>query len=159
MIKDKFKPDLLINELAELNLEVLKKEGIKCLILDVDNTFAPLKKSEKSAIAFLNEASRFHLKVHLFSNNFSFKIKPFADKYNLSYTPLAFKPFKYSYKRFFKKYGYYKSEVLAIGDQIFTDVLGAKRCGIKVVFLQKKHSSDHFLTKLLRPLERLILDE
>ena len=68
------------------------------------------------------------------------------------------KPFKRKYKKILKMFRYEFSEVAAVGDQILTDVLGANRCGITSIFVDKLTEDDEFATRINRKIEKMILN-
>jgi predicted HAD superfamily phosphohydrolase YqeG len=65
------------------------------------------------------------------------------------------KPFKKEYNKVLKKYK--KEESAFIGDQIMTDVMGAKRNGLFVIFIDKISENESFGTKILRFFEGFVL--
>jgi len=154
------KPDLYLLNLSEVNLLALKAQGIKMILIDGDNTLFDLNSTTISEAneLFLNEAKALAIEVVLFSNNFSYKVEPVAIKYDLTYYSFALKPFPYAYWKCLRAYALKPREVVVVGDQLFTDILGAKLSGLRSIMTQEIYH-DRFSTKLLRPLERLFLDE
>ena len=66
------------------------------------------------------------------------------------------KPLKKTYKKILKKYK--KEECIFIGDQFMTDVLGAKRCGLKVILVDRILNVEPIYTKFWRFFERILLN-
>lgn len=48
------------------------------------------------------------------------------------------------------------SEIAAVGDQIFTDILGANRCKMYSILVEPIEEKDIFITLLKRPIEKHI---
>ena len=158
-IKKLFVPERIIHSLEEIRISDLKKAGISHLLLDLDNTLVPLKEENPSnTIHNFLAACRCHgVQVHLFSNNFTYKIYPYAKSLHLDYYGFCCKPFPFAYWKFLRDIQQKPSSVLAIGDQIFTDILGAHFVHIQAYYLAQQHQNDYLLTKVLRYFERKII--
>ena len=155
----KYVPDLLVDKLDDINLLTLKEKGINYLLVDVDNTLVDLRSEEptSSALIFLEKAIDNGIHVILISNNFKKRVSSLADRFKVPYISFALKPFPFLYKRIMKKYKVTKNELAAIGDQIFTDIAGAKNMGIYAIYVKPFSDNDRLTTKVLRKLERRIL--
>lgn len=105
----RFIPKIYQKSIFTINYDKLKKNGIKCLLFDLDNTVSPAKEviySEK--IKKLFDKLKKDFKIILFSNNFPKRIRPFAEYYNVDAACLSLKPFSYKYRYIVRKYGYKK---------------------------------------------------
>ena len=69
----------------------------------------------------------------------------------------AKKPLKSGFKKVAKKFELENKNIAAIGDQIFTDVVGANRCGMFSILVNPINKKDIWITKLKRPLEEKII--
>lgn len=56
-----------------------------------------------------------------------------------------------------KNYGLNENEIASIGDQIFTDVIGANRCNMTSILVKPVDSRDLWFTKWKRPIEDFII--
>ncbi len=134
----RFKPTIYINNVFEINIEQLKKNGVKMLCFDLDNTLDKpdniTDQIDNKVHEFLNEL-REHFEVMIVSNNtIKGRVSSFADLYKLDYIEAMKKPFKKNYKhQNIMKYA--KDEVVFIGDKLITDVLGANRLGYKSILV------------------------
>lgn len=153
------KPNYVFNSIADISLGFLEKEGIKALILDLDNTLTthnnPIPKPE--IMSWLNGMKASGLPMMIVSNNHYERVKPFADALGLPFVPDGKKPSSKGYNEACKRIGLDKSQIAAVGDQIFTDVLGCKLTGIRSIFTYPIEYETGFWFRVKRALERPLL--
>ena len=80
-----------------------------------------------------------------------------AGELKLNYFYFAKKPFK---KGFLKAKEYLQLEeekIAVVGDQIFTDIIGANRCKMFAILVKPIDKRDHLLTRIKRPVENVII--
>lgn len=153
----KIKPDMYKKSIYDIDYEKLKKMGKKYIFFDVDNTLIsylenkPTKENKK----LFSKLNKMGFKCFLFSNSHSNRIKPFIDELGVEAYIGSMKPLKKNYKKVLKKYS--KDECVFIGDQIMTDVIGAKRNGLFVIFLDKINDDEPIYTRFWRFFESFIL--
>ncbi len=155
---DLFVPDVYAQSIYTINYKKLKKNGIKCLLFDLDNTIAPYKVSEpdqkvKELIARL-EAD---FKVIIVSNSGKNRLRPFKEKLNVDVAFSSKKPLKGKYKKILELYKFKIDEVACIGDQLLTDILGANRMGFTSILVNRVAKYEMFPTKVNRFIEKKIL--
>lgn len=153
-----FYPKGYFNKVSEISLEYLKENNIKGLILDVDNTLINYYKNiSKDTINWANNLKQNGIKMCILSNsNKKEKVKEVATKLSLEYTYFGMKPLKRGFKKAKKILGLENSEIAAIGDQIFTDVIGANRMKIFSILVEPIEEKDIFVTLIKRPIENYI---
>ncbi len=123
-----FYPDIYLNNLKEITIELLKKNNIKGLLLDVDNTLIDfdlkiLEGSKKWCEDLKNE----DIKLCILSNtNKIEKVKKVAENLDLPYINFAKKPFKKGFKKAIDLLKLDAKNIATVGDQIMTDVLRRK---------------------------------
>ena len=78
---------------------------------------------------------------------------PFAAQFNLPFVSFACKPFPLGYLRAKKMAGTPRRECLVVGDQIFTDILGANLCGMRSVLLDPLSPDPSATVRFKRSLE------
>lgn len=129
-----FHPTLLKQRIYDLTVEDLRKMGIKALLLDKDNTLTKHHEHDfdDETARWLETVRREGFAVMIVSNSREPRIRPFAERLSLPFVHTACKPLPFGFRRAVKTLGFTKKECLAIGDQTFTDVLGARLCGIRV---------------------------
>ncbi len=153
----RFIPDMYQKNIFKINYEKLKKNGIKCLLVDLDNTISPAKEillCEKTKRLFNKIKKDF--KIVLFSNNFPKRISKFGKYYDVDIACVSLKPFSYKYKYILKKYKLKKSEVAAIGDQLLTDIQGGNKMGITTILVNPMSNIDETETWFNRQIEKQI---
>ena len=133
--------------------------GKRLILLDVDNTLISYDQSDPTEKhrAWLNELQTLGYEVVFVSNNRKARIEHFASQLNLPCVTGAKKPFKWGFKRAMRhvKTYYEKHEVLVVGDQLMTDVYGAKRAGYDAILVMPlKRLSEKWYTRLMRRMER-----
>lgn len=132
-----FRPFLIKNAITDLDAQWLKEQGIAALLLDVDNTLTSHDSQEVSPaiIGWLSEMQKAGVKLTVVSNGKYERVKPFAEKLGLSFISLAAKPLPFGFFRAVKALGFSKKQCAVVGDQLFTDLLGGKLAGIRVILL------------------------
>ena len=153
-------PKIYLNNIKEITTTLLEENNIKGLILDVDNT---LIDSNKNVIEGIDEwterIKKQNIKLCILSNsNNKNKVKNIANKLDIPYIFLAMKPLKRGFKKAKKILNLEYEKIGVVGDQIFTDVLGANRCKMKSILVKPLTEKDiFFVTNLVRKLEKKIL--
>ena len=132
------KPDVRFKSVIYITPEYLKSKGIKGLILDLDNTLTLHDSNEPQdgVLEWLDIMRNNDIKLMLVSNNTPERVKPTADKFNLPFVANGKKPLPSGYTKARKEMKLNKKETAAIGDQIFTDVLGGNSSGIFTILVE-----------------------
>ena len=153
---DNFIPDMYQKSIYHINYDKLKDDGIKCLLFDLDNTCVPFKDKEpnKKLIDLFERLKDMDFKVIIFSNATKKRITPFKNGLNVDCSASSKKPNTNKLMKVIKMFGYDLSEVVLIGDQLFTDILCGNRAGIKTVLVNPMSSDDLLFTKFFRYFER-----
>ena len=155
---DMFIPDIYQKSIYTINYKKLKKNGIKCLLFDLDNTIAPYKVIEpdqkvKELFASLEK----DFKVIIISNSNKNRLRPFKEKLNVDVAFSSKKPFKTKYKKILELYNFKIDEVACIGDQLLTDILGANRMGFTSILVNRIAKYETIFTRFNRFFEKFIL--
>lgn len=152
------KPDIKLNRVTDISTDLLKKYGIKALILDVDNTLSThhgevLTDGLESWLSAMRENG---IRLIILSNSKQARVEPFAKKIGLPFISMGLKPLPFKFSSARKLIGANKSETAIVGDQIFTDTLGGNLYGITTILLDpiKLESSKSF--KFKRKIERAV---
>ena len=152
-------PSLYLDSVKNINPTLLKKNNIKGLILDVDNTLIDYYRNlVDGAEKWCEELKNEGIKCIILSNsNKRSKVEEVAEKLNIDYIMCAKKPLKSGFKRALSKLELKPEEVAVVGDQLFTDVIGAKRMNMFSILVKQVGEKDIFITKLKRPIENAII--
>ncbi|MBR5134240.1 MAG: YqeG family HAD IIIA-type phosphatase [Clostridia bacterium] len=154
-----FHPTLLKNRITDLTIEDLETLSVSALLLDVDNTLTRHHSQEldDEVAAWLVSMKEAGVKLMLVSNSKYPRILPFATKIDLPFVHTACKPLPFGFRRAIKALGVPKSACMAIGDQTFTDVLGARLSGMRVTQLIPIEVEAGWSFRLRRRLEKGVL--
>lgn len=150
------RPDFYVPSIYSIDFSKLKKIGIKSLIVDIDNTLMHwgAKDPDEKAKELLNNLVSEGFKVCLLSNSSGRRIIRFKGDINIDYyTTFGIKPMKRMFEGALKILNSKPYETCCIGDQIYTDILGAKRCGIVTVLVDPLEKKEFITTKLIRRIE------
>ena len=133
-------------------------KGYRGILFDVDNTLVehgqPVTIRAIELFARLREAG---FKTCIISNNKEYRVKPLADALESYYVYKAGKPAARGYIEGMEHMGTSGSTTLFVGDQIFTDILGAKRAGIHPILVKPVAKHEEIQIGLKRKLEYFIL--
>lgn len=151
----RFIPDKIFLKINEITPEILKNEGVKALVLDIDNTLAPryvpLPDSElKNWIKTMRDAG---IKLHIISNNHASRVMKFANALEVPFYCNGMKPFPRSFIRAVRHMSVPRENVAAVGDQIYTDVVGAHLAGIRAWLVSPVDPKENIIFKIRRKLE------
>lgn len=154
-----FYPDEDVVSSYDIPYERLYKSGIKGVIFDIDNTLvphgAPADDRAKELFIRLNEIG---LKTCLLSNNKEPRVASFAKAVgSSSYIFRGNKPSIGGYKKAMKRMGTTTKDTIFVGDQLFTDVYGAKRAGIYNILVKPINPKEEIQIVLKRALEAIVL--
>lgn len=155
---DIFFPDRYVASTYVIDFEQLYSEGYRGLIFDIDNTLVPHgAPADKRAIALFERLKRIGFRCCLISNNQEPRVKMFNQDIQVDYVFNAHKPSTKNYVKAMEIMGTDRSNTLFIGDQLFTDVWGAKRAGIRNILVKPIHPKEEIQIVLKRYLERVVL--
>lgn len=153
-----FYPDDYIASTYVIPFEELYKKGYRGLIFDIDNTLVPHgAPADERAIVLFERLRKIGFDTCLISNNQEPRVQPFADKVGSKYVFDAHKPSTKNYKKAMELMKTRKENTLFVGDQLFTDVWGAKRTGIKSILVKPIHPKEEIQIVLKRYLEKIVL--
>ena len=154
-----FRPDEFLTSVTKVDLDGLWERGVRCLLLDLDNTLLPRDTGvvPDDVRAWLDAARDRGFALHLVSNNWHSTVFAEAEALGLPIIHKSMKPFPAAYIVARRRMGVTRRQAVAIGDQLMTDVLGAHLSGMKAILLLPQATKDLKHTLLLRRIERLIL--
>lgn len=155
---DTFFPDEYVASTYVIPFEKLYEEGYRGIIFDIDNTLvmhgAPADERAKKLFARLKELG---FACCLLSNNQEPRVKMFNEDVQVNYIFNAHKPSTVNYEKAMGLMGTDKTNTIFIGDQLFTDVWGAKRTGIRNILVKPIHPREEIQIVLKRRLEKIVL--
>ena len=152
------KPEIKLDKVTDISLEILKKYNITALILDVDNTLSThhghiLTDGLTQWLSLMHENG---IKLLILSNSKEQRVKPFAEKIGLDFISLGLKPLPSGFIRALKRLGTKRRETAIVGDQIFTDILGGRLVGVRTILLTPIKLESTWGFRFKRKMERLV---
>ncbi len=150
-----FRPTAVLSRVTEIRPDLLSQINVSALLLDVDNTVAKYTSHEPipGAVKWARDMEKAGFKLVIVSNNFKKRVSSFARKFGLPCVSFALKPFPFGYLKARKLLGVRRRDCAIVGDQIFTDVVGANLCGMKSILLSPIEPEDGITFKVRRLLE------
>lgn len=155
------RPTYLIDgDITDIDLDQLKKDGLKGIILDLDSTLIAPKAGAltEEAAAWLNRA-RAHFKLAVVSNNRKADyVEKVATLLAIPVIGEAGKPSRRALRKALKLLDVKAEEAVLIGDRPLTDVLGGNRAGMKTILVEPlKTMKEACLIRILRKIERWLI--
>ncbi len=159
MFGNLFIPERQADSIRDIDFTAEYESGFRAVIFDIDNTLVPHDAPATSETAeFFLMLRSIGFKTCLISNNHEERVKPFADTVDSLYLTDAKKPSRKSYRKAMKLLGTNLRNTLFVGDQLLTDVLGARRLGMHHIMVDPvdpESEPDHI--KFKRVIERIML--
>ena len=130
-------PSIIVESITDLTPEMLSERGIELLMLDFDNTIVPYTTNipEPLMEQWLYDMKQSDIKLCIVSNSKNQRVRIFCKNYGLDCITHAKKPFPKGIRECLAKYRLPASNCALAGDQIFTDVMGARGCGVMSILV------------------------
>ena len=142
---EKFFPDEYLGSTYKIPFEKLYEQGYRGVIFDIDNTLVP------------HGAPADERAKRLLSNNQKKRVEMFNQEIQTHYIYNALKPARKNYLHAMEIMGTDQTNTLFVGDQLFTDVWGAKRVGIHNILVHPINPKEEIQIVLKRYLEKIVL--
>lgn len=154
----RFYPDHEAQSAYQIDYETLYRNGYRGVIFDIDNTLVPHgAPADERARALFGRLRQIGYQTVLLSNNKEPRVMPFADSVGSQYVYKAGKPGAKGYLLAMEKMGTVPDNTLFVGDQLFTDVWGAKKRKIVTYLVKPIHPKEEIQIVLKRRLEWIVL--
>lgn len=151
-------PNEYLDSAYEIDFEAFYQRGKRGVIFDIDNTLVPHDApADEQAVQLFQRLHQTGYQTMLLSNNKEPRVKSFADQVRTDYLFQAGKPKKTGYLQAMERMGTTKESTLFVGDQLFTDVWGARRSGIYAVLVKPIHPKEEIQIVLKRYPEKIVL--
>ena len=156
-----FVPDIYQKSIYDIDYKKLKKNGIKCLIFDLNNTIAPvnIKKPTKKQKDLFEMLKDLKFKLLIISNSPKKRVEPFKDILGVDSAYLSWKPLNKKYKKVLKIYKFKNEQIACIGDQLFTDIWGANKMKFLSILVNPIGTTDYALTRINRIIEPFVYNK
>ncbi|HMM20258.1 MAG TPA: YqeG family HAD IIIA-type phosphatase [Selenomonadales bacterium] len=150
-------PYRVVDSLYDINFEELEAQGVRGIIFDLDNTIIPWDSFDMcpQIAEWLMMLQLRGFKVCIVSNNWRKRVREIADRFGFPFISRAYKPAKSGFRSALKAMGLEPHETAVVGDQLFTDVLGGNRLGLRTIWVKPLSSREFIGTRIHRRLEKL----
>ena len=154
---EKFFPDEYLGSTYKIPFEKLYEQGYRGVIFDIDNTLVPHgAPADERAKRLFQRLREIGFESCLLSNNQKKRVEMFNQEIQTHYIYNALKPARKNYLHAMEIMGTDRSSTVFIGDQLFTDVWGAKRSGIPSILVKPMNPKEEIQIVLKRYLERIV---
>jgi HAD superfamily phosphatase (TIGR01668 family) len=154
-------PKLYVDSINDITDELLQKNGIRGLILDIDNTLVPnhVADADENAVAWIEKMKASGYKMCIVSNASKNRVVRFNDRLKLYAVHRAMKPYVAPFMKAAGIMGLEKENIAVVGDQIFTDIYGGNRAGMFTILVRPIDVREGRLVRFKRIFEKRILDK
>lgn len=151
-----FIPTFAASNIYAVDPVFFKEQGVKTLLLDLDNTLASYRahRASNRTINYLKELEKLGIRLFIISNNKGPRVESYAASVNLPYLASARKPFTKRIKRFLSANDIDVATLMFVGDQLLTDVLVANKLGARILLCEKLVKEDQWTTRFNRLIDR-----
>ena len=141
-------PKIIAEKLTDITPELLRSRNIRLLMLDFDNTIVPYTTTvptEEMETWLQSMNALPDISLCIVSNSHNDRVPKFCRERNLAVITHAKKPFPKGIRECLAKYGLPASEAALVGDQIYTDTLGANAAGVTSILVKAIHNHNFWL--------------
>ena len=149
-----------IASIEQVDIDWLVAEGIRCVLMDRDNTCVPRDRTTApaSVLAWIDRVHDAGITTFVVSNNWHGKqVERSARELGSGVIHHAMKPAPFAVKAALRKLGVRPDEAILIGDQVYTDVVAGNLAGVRTILVRPQSKTDLWYTHILRVGERLLL--
>lgn len=152
-------PQLVVNSLLEIDVDLLRQQGIIGIVFDLDNTISPWNSNDidPEAAVWLQQVLASGFKAGLVSNNNPRRVAKVANLFSIPYVARAFKPANRGFRQVISEMQLSPEQVAVVGDQLFTDILGGNRLGCRTIWVKPLSEREFIGTKIIRQLEKFVV--
>lgn len=155
-MKDRLTPDFMFAHYWEVTPAFLREQGIRTLLIDIDNTLAPYEMPDPDdrVRAWFADLAAAGVRAALVSNNHAPRVERFNETLGLPAFPESGKPGKKAILRALAALGADLSGAAVLGDQLLTDAYAGKRLGLPAIIVPPIKDKTNAFFRFKRLLER-----
>ncbi len=155
----KLRPHLYLPSVQSVDPRLLRRRGIRGVVLDLDNTLAGWKspRPSREVKAWVQRLHGHGIDAVILSNNGHGRVQDFAGWLGVPFIPHARKPWARGFREAMAVLGTVPKSTAVIGDQVFTDILGGNRAGLFTILVTPLSRQEFIGTKAVRRLEDVVL--
>ena len=156
----KFIPTIIVKTIYDVDFTTLYANGKRFILFDLDNTLISydVDFADEKLKSLITELKNMGYTLMVVSNNHNKRVSDFCNDVDIECITMAAKPLKKGFKKALKLLNIKnKKEVITIGDQMMTDILGSNRCGIDSILVHPiKKGTEKWYTKNNRKMEKSV---
>lgn len=157
---ERFFPDITVSSTYAIDYEKLYQEGYRGILFDIDNTLVEHgREATEQAKKLFSRLQKIGFECCLISNNKKKRVHTFNETIGVHTVFNAHKPAKKGYYYAMELMNTRPENTVFVGDQLFTDIFGAKRIGLKNYLVKPIDEKEEIQIVLKRKLERIVLKE
>lgn len=152
-------PDSYYASIYDIDYDLLMKQKIDTILFDIDNTITKvddLNVPQETINLFENLKTK-NFKLLIFSNNHVERAQPISKILDVKMLADAGKPQKEAYDKALKILDSKKENTVAIGDQILSDIVGAKKYVIKSILVDQLSEENNIQTGMAQKLQKIMI--
>lgn len=143
---------------TDIDFQKLYKLGYRGIISDIDNTLVEHDADASDrTIRFCQELKDIGFEICFMSNNNKKRVSRFNKEISGHMIYNAKKPLAVSYNKAMELMGTNKDNTIFVGDQLFTDILGANKVGIMSVLVDPISPKEEIQIVIKRYFEKIVL--
>ena len=155
-----FRPTLQAPSLDLISVEQLVQDGIRGLIIDLDNTMTPwndVEVSLKVAEWFIKVKAAGISACVVSNNSKRQRVAVVAELLDIPFVFGATKPRGRAFRSGMELLGTGHKDTAVIGDQLFTDILGGNRLGLYTILVSPINDHEFIGTRVMRRMEKVLV--
>lgn len=154
-----FLPSEYVNRFSEITVEMLKEKGKRAVMIDLDNTLVAFDNPDanEEVLKWIKTLEENEIEVLILSNGNRNRVETFAIPHNLKFIHGAKKPLMKNFHLALRMLNMTKNEVVMVGDQLMTDILGSNRARVDSILVLPIKNKDGYATYFNRKMERLVM--
>ncbi len=154
-----FHATVALRSVLQIQPGLLRQYGIRGLMLDLDNTLTTHDNPApaEGVLSWIGVMRQAGIAMMIVSNNRPHRVQPFAAALGLPFVAEGAKPLPRGFRQAQKRMQLPFSQLAVVGDQIFTDILGANLCGVKSIYVRPIQYENKGFLRVKRWLERPFL--
>ena len=135
-------PTWTASDVTQITPAFLRREGIRLLMLDFDNTIVPYTTNipTPEVTAWLQQMQQSQVALCVVSNSHNSRVPDFCAEHGIDCITHAKKPFFRGIRQCLNRYQLPREQAVMVGDQIYTDTLGGNGCGVRTVLVKAIHN-------------------
>lgn len=156
---ERFVPDCRVSAFDDIDPVLLKNQGFKGIIADLDNTLvaAETGMATPELVQWLERLKKDGFQVIIVSNNCRRRVAQVAGELNIPYISRARKPARRAFRQALGQLRLKPDETVMVGDQLLTDIYGGNRLGLYTILVKPISPAEKWSTRMNRWLEKWIV--